>query len=116
VQQAIGSVAQVKYLVSDRAKALVKLALEGLGCRSIPDLFHALRDLSKHIGPHLGRQLSQVEQQLSQADEKLTQLQKSGKHSEAQQQWLRQLQSQYSLLQSTQATYHNLLQQLSRAS
>ena len=44
VQQTVGSIAQVKYLVSDRAKALVKLALEGLGCRSIPDLFHALRE------------------------------------------------------------------------
>lgn len=44
VQQALGPVVEVKYLVSDRAKALVKLALEGLGCRSVPDLFHALRD------------------------------------------------------------------------
>ncbi len=113
MQQAIGSVAQVKYFVSDRAKALVKLALEGLGCHSIPDLFHALRDLSKHIGPHLGRQLSQVEQQMSQADQKLTQLQASAKPSFAQQQCLRQLQSQYSLLKSTQETYHKVLQQLS---
>jgi len=32
VQQALGSIACVKYLVSDRAQALVKLALEGLGC------------------------------------------------------------------------------------
>jgi len=34
---------------SDR-QALVKLALEGLGCRSIPDLFHALRELNRQIG------------------------------------------------------------------
>jgi len=46
VQQALGSIACVKYLVSDRAQALVKLAFEGLGCRSIPDLFHAL-----HVEP-----------------------------------------------------------------
>lgn len=52
VQQSLGTAVEVKYLVSDRAKALVKLALEGLGCRSIPDLFHALRDLGKHIGSH----------------------------------------------------------------
>jgi len=50
VQQALVSIACVKYLVSDRAQALVKLALEGLGCRSIPDLFHALRELNRQIG------------------------------------------------------------------
>lgn len=31
---------KVKYLVSDRAKAIVKLALSDLGCPSIADLFH----------------------------------------------------------------------------
>src|SRR5512135_3148994 len=35
-----------KSLTCDQwAKALVKLALAGLGCPSIPDLFHVLRDL-----------------------------------------------------------------------
>ena len=33
----------VLYLVSDRAKALIKLAETGLGCLSIPDLFHLIR-------------------------------------------------------------------------
>lgn len=41
---------KVKYLVSDRAKAIVKLALSDLGCPSIADLFHALFELSKSIG------------------------------------------------------------------
>ncbi len=31
-------------MVSDRAKALVKLTLSGLGCPSIPDVFHLLGD------------------------------------------------------------------------
>jgi hypothetical protein len=35
------------YMVSDRAKALVKLAETGLECPSIPDLFHLLHDLVK---------------------------------------------------------------------
>src|SRR4029453_2739699 len=35
------------YLVSDRAKALIKLAQTGLGCLSIPDLFHLSHDLAK---------------------------------------------------------------------
>lgn len=41
-------------LVSDRAKALIKLALHGLGCPSVPDLFHALQDLAKVLGVSLG--------------------------------------------------------------
>jgi hypothetical protein len=28
----------VRYVVSDRAKALIKLAADGFGCESIPDL------------------------------------------------------------------------------
>ena len=113
VQQAIGAVAEVKYLVSDRAKALVKLALEGLGCRSIPDLFHALHDLSKSIGLHLGRQLTQMERQISRADEKLTHLQESGKPSVAQRKKIAQLRTHYTVLESTQAAYRALMQQLS---
>ncbi|TVR66451.1 MAG: hypothetical protein EA420_01660 [Candidatus Competibacteraceae bacterium] len=41
---------EVRYVVSDRAQALIKLALKGLGCPSVPDLFHALRDLAKVMG------------------------------------------------------------------
>lgn len=37
---------KVKYLVSDRAKAIVKLALNDLGTHSIADLFHVLYDLN----------------------------------------------------------------------
>jgi hypothetical protein len=38
---------QVLYLVSDRAKALIKLAQKGLCCPSIPDVFHLGHDLAK---------------------------------------------------------------------
>ncbi len=34
---------QCHFMVSDRAKALIKLATDGLGCVSVPDLFHVLR-------------------------------------------------------------------------
>src|SRR5262249_52346985 len=37
---------EVLYVVSDRAKALVKLAHTGLSCLSIPDLFHLSHDLA----------------------------------------------------------------------
>src|SRR5215510_9031695 len=37
----------VRYLVSDRAKALIQLADKGLECLSIPDFFHCMHDLVK---------------------------------------------------------------------
>ena len=37
----------VWYLVSDRAKALIKLAETGLECLSIPDVFHLIHELVK---------------------------------------------------------------------
>ncbi len=51
------------YLVSDGARALVKLAVSGLGCISVADLFHALRALSRPFGPVLGRQGAALKKQ-----------------------------------------------------
>ena len=51
------------FMVSDRAKALIKLGTEGLGCVSVADLFHALRSLSQPIGSALGRQQAQLAKQ-----------------------------------------------------
>jgi len=50
-------------LVSDGAKALVKLALSGLGCPSLPDMFHLLYALSKSIGSAIARQQVQLQHQ-----------------------------------------------------
>ena len=57
---------KVRYCVSDRAKALVKLALSEMGCASIADLFHVLRDLSQGIGCELADRLFRVNRCLSQ--------------------------------------------------
>ncbi|MEL7052588.1 MAG: DUF6399 domain-containing protein [Cyanobacteria bacterium J06588_5] len=51
------------YLVSDGARALVKLAVSGLGCVSVADLFHALRALGRPFGPVLGRQAVSLKKQ-----------------------------------------------------
>jgi hypothetical protein len=45
----------VNHAVSDRAKALIKLAITGFDCQSGADLFHAQHDVSKWLGPTLGR-------------------------------------------------------------
>jgi len=52
-----------RALVSDEAKALVKLALNGLGCPSLPDVFHLLYALSKSMGTAIARQRVQLQKQ-----------------------------------------------------
>jgi Family of unknown function (DUF6399) len=55
---------RLRYCVSDRALALIKLATEELGCPSIPDLFHVMRDLSLGLGRDLSKQLTGLNKRL----------------------------------------------------
>jgi hypothetical protein len=76
----------VLSLVSDRAKALIKLAETGLECRSVPDLFHRIHELVKSYALAIGSRLRQARQAFSQAQEPLSQGQTSSPSSaEAQQ-------------------------------
>ncbi len=59
----------VLYLVSDRAKALIKLAETGLECLSIPDLFHLIHDLVKSYSLSIHSRLRQARRALSHAQE-----------------------------------------------
>jgi hypothetical protein len=68
---------EVLYMVSDRAKALIKLAHTGLGCPSIPDLFHLGHDLAKGYSLALFGRLRQAKRDLEQAKQHLEKLQKS---------------------------------------
>lgn len=61
----------VLYLVSDRAKALIKLAETGLECLSIPDLFHLIHELVKSYSLAIFGRLRQARQALRQAQESL---------------------------------------------
>jgi hypothetical protein len=67
--------APVRYLVSDRAPALIKLAKTGLDCLSIPDVFHLIRELVKSYALAIGSRLRQARQALSHAQEHLAKLQ-----------------------------------------
>ena len=69
--------AEVLYLVSDRAKALVKLAQTGLDCLSIPDVFHLSHDLAKGYSLSIFGRLRQAQQALAQARQRLEALQAS---------------------------------------
>src|SRR3989440_9354990 len=64
--------AGVLYLVSDRAKALIKLAETGLDCVSIPEVFHLIHDLVKSYSLAICGPLRQARQALHQARESLT--------------------------------------------
>jgi len=68
---------EVLYLVSDRAKALIKLADAGLGCPSIPDLFHLGHDLAKGYSLAICGRLRQAKQALEQARRALEKVPKS---------------------------------------
>jgi hypothetical protein len=67
----------VLYLVSDRAKALIKLAETGLDCLSIPDVFHLIHDLVKSYSLAIASRLRQARQALRHAQECLATCQAS---------------------------------------
>ncbi len=58
----------VRYLVSDRAKALIQLAEKGFGCLSIPDFFHLVHELVKSYSLSIGRQLKQAQKAREKAE------------------------------------------------
>lgn len=55
--------AQVRSVVSDRAKALIQLAEQGLACLSMPDFFHLVHDIVKSYSLALGQRLKQARQE-----------------------------------------------------
>ena len=67
---------EVLYMVSDRAKALIKLAHTGLGCPSIPDIFHLGHDLAKGYSLAIFGRLRQAKRGFEQAKQRLETLQK----------------------------------------
>lgn len=60
-------------LVSDEARALIKLATTGLGTVSVADLFHSLRNLGRPLGRALGSQFAQLDKQARQLLHRLSQ-------------------------------------------
>ncbi len=61
----------VLSLVSDRAKALIQLAEQGLECLSMPDFFHGMHDLVKSYSLAIGQRVRHAQQELTKAKEAL---------------------------------------------
>ena len=98
-----------RWMVSDRAKALIKLASDGLGCVSVPDLFHALHALGQPIRGALARQRARLNQ-LKATLAKPTQPDKLCEREQA----LAPLSSQQATMAQHQATYDEAMITLSQ--
>ena len=59
--------AGVRYLVSDRAKALIQLADQGFECLSMPDFFHCMHDLVKSYSLAIARGVRHAHQELTES-------------------------------------------------
>ncbi len=73
----------VRYLVSDRAKALIQLAEKGFGCLSIPDFFHLVHELVKSYSLSIGRRLTQSQKALEKAEAVLEKAQRHSREGSA---------------------------------
>ncbi len=60
---------QVRHFVSDRAKALIKLATHSFNCAPGADLFHSQYELSKWLGAGLYRRLGRAVNRLKKAQQ-----------------------------------------------
>jgi Family of unknown function (DUF6399) len=92
---------RLRYCVSDRAYALIKLATKEFSCPSIPDLFHVMRDLSLGLGRDLSQQLLGLNQRLRNLEE----MQAKATLQEP-------VQTQQQAIQNAQHQYRNCLHQI----
>jgi len=58
---------EVNHVVSDRARALIKMAVTGFKCESGADTFHAQQDVSRWLGARLGKRISKALKELESA-------------------------------------------------
>lgn len=103
-----------RTFVSDGAKALVKLALSGLGCPSVPDLFHLLYALSQSMGTAIARQQAQVQKQWQTLQQKRQAAASPVGVTEVDTQ-ITALQHQQQTLETDHQTYQQSIQALSQA-
>ncbi len=107
---------RVVHFVSDRAKALIKLALEGFGCRSGADLFHGEYEITKWLGLGFRRQFGRIKKQLEKAKERLTVFRKANAKPEEIQKQIREIEqheAKLQIVQSGKGNYHDALRKIS---
>jgi hypothetical protein len=106
----------VLSVVSDRAKALIQLAEQGLECLSMPDFFHVVHDIIKSYSLALGRRLSHARQELAKATEGRARRQDvphAGQDDLAVQAWIEARQAEVQQWEEIQHNYRHHLEMLS---
>ncbi len=101
----------IRCFLSDKAKALLKLAKNSLGVDRIPDLFHIMNDVSKVMKFSFHRLKMSAEKSLNEAKEKLS----KGINSATNQGRITLLSAQLSLISIRQIAYQKNLRRLSTA-
>ena len=71
----------VNHVISDRAKALVKMAVTGFECKSGADVFHAQQDVSRWLGARTGKRLSKAQKQMEKVQARESRIKDSTKKS-----------------------------------
>jgi len=104
----------VKYAVSDRAKALIKLAVTGLECLSIPDFFHASNKIVKLFGIRLGKKRADLQNRLALVIAEIALLKELSKDISQKENILCQLNTEYALIESDISRYQRILHELSK--
>lgn len=104
----------VKYAVSDRAKALIKLAVTGLECLSIPDLFHASNEIVKLFGIRLGKKRADLQNRLALVIAEIALLKELSKDISQKENILCQLNTEYAFIESDISRYQGILHELSK--
>jgi len=102
-----------KYTVSDRAKALIKLAQQGMNCLSIPDLFHASHEIVKLFGLRLHRKQADLYNKLTKELAALALLKELSQRLSNQEALISQLKNEYAFIESGIACYQGVLHKLS---
>jgi len=101
------------YMVSDNAKALVKLGLKGIGCNRIPDLFHAMNEIVKVMGSRFANKAASTHRKLTESIYALDLLIESDKCSDEKimkmQIQIEDLKSEHEYIIDGQAKYHKEL-------
>ena len=104
---------EFKFFVSDRARQLIKLAVQGFSCPSIPDLFHASNELVRLFGLNLNRKKAQIQEKLAKEIVKLVALKELSKNIGTQTILVEELKAQELIIEEGISTYRNILHKLS---
>ncbi len=101
------------FMVSDRAKQLIKLATDGFNCPSIPDLFHASHEFAKLFGLNFKRKKAQIQKELAKQLIAFELLKNSMKDTSVQASIIKALKAEELRIEEGLSKYHKILRRLS---